>query len=336
MNDGLRYLFSSAGAFEQPATRFIVGLIIVAFVAAPVATVVLSRLKVLGENTRRDVWIRYRTWLFITPAVVVPILWCPAAAMLMVTAASILCYREYARATGLFRHHSLSAIVVLGIVGIGLTCLDNWYGMFAAMTPLTIVSLAAGAVLVDSPKGYVQRVALACVAFLLFGMGLGHLGYMANEPDYRPIMLLILVAVQLNDIFAYICGKSFGRRKVFPNTSPNKTLGGHLGAIILTTTFTAVVGHFVFLGKRLDTPLLLVTLGLIISIGGQMGDLVLSSIKRDLGIKDMATTLPGHGGFLDRFNSVLLVAPATFHFIGYFLGFGLSRPARVISASLFQ
>jgi phosphatidate cytidylyltransferase len=336
VNDGLAYLFSTRGVFDQPATRIITGLIVAAFVLAPLATIVLSALGKLSDNTRRDVWVRYRTWLIITPAMVVPILICPATAMLIVTIASILCYREYARATGLFRHRSLSAVVVLGIICVGLTCLDNWYGMFAAITPLTIVILAAAAVLVDSPHGYVQRVALACVAFLLFGMGLGHLGYMANEPNYRPIMLLILVAVQLNDIFAYVCGKTFGRRKLFPNTSPNKTLGGHVGAIVLTTTFTALVGHIVFEGTRLDTPLLLILLGLIISIGGQMGDLVLSSIKRDLGIKDMAATLPGHGGFLDRFNSVLLVAPATFHFIGYFLGFGLSRPARVISAHLFQ
>jgi phosphatidate cytidylyltransferase len=189
-------------------------------------------------------------------------------------------------------------------------------------------------VLPDSPKGYLQRVSLASVAFLLFGSGLGHLGYIANDPGYRAILLLVLVSVQLNDIFAYVCGKSFGRRKLFPHTSPGKTLGGHLGALVLTTAFAAAMGHVVFEDTALDRWPALIALGLVISVGGQLGDLVLGSIKRDIGVKDMAATLPGHGGILDRMNSSLLVAPAVFHFVGYALGYGLEREPRVFSSLL--
>jgi phosphatidate cytidylyltransferase len=70
---------------------------------------------------------------------------------------------------------------------------------------------------------------------------------------------------------------------------------------------------------------------LIVSVAGQFGDLMVSSIKRDLGIKDMAATIPGHGGFLDRFDSLILVAPAVFHYVGYFRGFGLDQPTRIIT-----
>jgi phosphatidate cytidylyltransferase len=66
-------------------------------------------------------------------------------------------------------------------------------------------------------------------------------------------------------------------------------------------------------------------------VGAQAGDLMLSSIKRDIGIKDMGAILPGHGGVLDRFNSLLLVAPAAFHFIQFFVGFGMGQPARLIT-----
>ena len=66
-------------------------------------------------------------------------------------------------------------------------------------------------------------------------------------------------------------------------------------------------------------------------IGAQFGDLVLGSIKRDLGVKDLAGTLPGHGGISDRVNSLLLVAPAAFHFVGYLVGVGLDKPARIFT-----
>jgi phosphatidate cytidylyltransferase len=330
MNAGLEHLFSFKDAFAQPATRVFLWIILGAFVAAPIVMLALQGR--MSEATRRDAWVRYRTWLLIAPAFLAPVLFAPATAIAAVAVVSILCYREFARATGLFRERSLSAIVAAGIVLVACASLDHWYGLFAALTPLTVIVIAAAAVLPDSPKGYLQRVSLASVAFLLFGSGLGHLGYIANDPGYRAILLLILVSVQLNDIFAYVCGKSFGRRKLFPHTSPGKTLGGHLGALVLTTAFAAAMGHVVFEGTALDRWPALIALGLIISVGGQLGDLVLGSIKRDIGVKDMAATLPGHGGFLDRMNSSLLVAPAVFHFVGYALGYGLEREPRVFSS----
>lgn len=70
----------------------------------------------------------------------------------------------------------------------------------------------------------------------------------------------------------------------------------------------------------------MIGLGLIVSVAGQFGDLMISSIKRDIGIKDMGVTIPGHGGLLDRFDSMLLVSPAVFHYIAFFRGFGLDQP----------
>jgi phosphatidate cytidylyltransferase len=137
--------------------------------------------------------------------------------------------------------------------------------------------------------------------------------------------------VELNDIFAYCSGKLIGRRKLAPNTSPNKTLGGALGAVVLTTCLYGILAHFIFLGTSLDTPLHLGTMGLLLSLTGQWGDLVLSSIKRDLGIKDMAATIPGHGGLLDRFDSLLFVGPALFHYVQYFRGVGTDGPMRIIT-----
>jgi phosphatidate cytidylyltransferase len=126
-----------------------------------------------------------------------------------------------------------------------------------------------------------------------------------------------------------MCGKTLGHRRMSPLTSPKKTWAGGIGAVLLTTPLVAVIGHFVFRGQPVDHWLQLTALGLIISVGGQLGDLMLSAIKRDLGIKDFAATIPGHGGLLDRFDSLILVAPAVFHYVGYFQGVGLMEETRL-------
>jgi phosphatidate cytidylyltransferase len=87
----------------------------------------------------------------------------------------------------------------------------------------------------------------------------------------------------------------------------------------------------IFAGTAMAQPHWRLLFGLIVGIGAQAGDLMLSSIKRDIGIKDMGTILPGHGGVLDRFNSLLLVAPAAFHFIRFFVGVAEQQPARLIT-----
>jgi phosphatidate cytidylyltransferase len=160
---------------------------------------------------------------------------------------------------------------------------------------------------------------------------LSHLGYLANHPGYRPVVLLLLTAVALNDVAAFTAGKLFGRAKLVPATSPGKTVNGALGAVAVVAPVVAVLMQRILPGSAMDHLPALLAFGVLLSVAGQAGDLMLSSIKRDIGIKDMGTILPGHGGVLDRFNSLLLVAPAAFHFIQFFVGFGMGQPARLIT-----
>jgi phosphatidate cytidylyltransferase len=254
---------------------------------------------------------------------------------------SLFCYREYARATGLFREKLLSLVLMLGIVAVTLATLDHWYRLFVALTPLMVAVIAATGLLADRPNGYIQRVGLAVLAFLLFGTSMGHLGYFANDTNYRPYLILLVLAVEANDIFAYCCGKLFGRRKLAPNTSPKKTIAGSVGAVILTTLLVVGIGWFLFPAvtvtahgiNRWQQLRYLAMLGLIISVVGQFGDLMLSAIKRDLGLKDMGKLIPGHGGLLDRFDSLILVAPAAFHFANYIAGVGLNQPVKILTGA---
>jgi phosphatidate cytidylyltransferase len=269
--------------------------------------------------------------LILIPLIAVPVLLGAAWTIAAVGLLGLLCHREFARATGLFREKTVSLIVVLGILLVTFAALDHWYGFFVALFPLVIGAIAAGAILKDDPRGYLQRVALGILSFALFGASLGHLGYFANAPGYRPVLLSLLLAVQMNDVFAYVTGKSIGGRRLAPNTSPRKTVAGAVGALVLTTGLAAFLGHQVFRGTVLDRADRLIVLGALLSACGQLGDLVLSSVKRDLGIKDMGALIPGHGGILDRFNSTILAAPAAFHYIGYFLGVGLDAETRILT-----
>jgi len=309
-------------AFSHPATVGITVFLAAMLAVAPVIFEILQRMGRLTPALRKELYARYFSWLVLVPLMAGPILlgrgWTIAALGVL----SVLAYREFARATGLFRHRALSATVVLGIALMIFAIADHWYGFFVALPSLTVSALVIVAMLADQPKGYLQRVALAILAFALFGVCLGHIGYFANDKNYRPILLLILVCVELNDIFAFCCGKFFGRRKLAPQTSPGKTWGGALGAFVLTTALFAAVGASVFAGTVLAAPVHLLTMGALLSFTGQLGDLVISSVKRDIGIKDMGATIPGHGGLLDRFDSLLFVGPTLFHYVNYFVGVG--------------
>ena len=169
-----------------------------------------------------------------------------------VTLLGILCLREYDRATGLFRERVMVAGVVAGILLINLAALERWYNFFTALFPLTVVGLAVISLPLDRPGGYIQRTGLAIFAFTLFGAGLGHIGYMGNDPNYRPFVLLLLTGVAINDVFAFTTGKLIGGPKLLPATSPNKTISGALGALVCTATLVAVIAWPIFRGTRLD------------------------------------------------------------------------------------
>lgn len=326
-------LFGWQHAFDQPATLLLVGIVLGVLTLAPVAIVLADKLKPLEDRQRTELWQRWFSWLVLVLLMAAPVLLGAAWTMLAVTMLSLLCYREYARATGLFREKFTSLLVVVGILAVGFTVLDNWYNLFVALFPLMVAVLTGFQVVLDRPEGYIQRVALAILGFALFGSALGHLGYLANDENYRAIVLLVLVAVELNDVAAFVSGKLFGLRKLCPNTSPNKTIAGAVGAVLVTTVSVTLVGRQVFEGTALEHWPKLVVLGVIISVVGQLGDLVLSAIKRDLGLKDMGATIPGHGGLLDRFDSLILVAPAVFHYVWYFGGFGLQQPICIFSGA---
>lgn len=316
-------------AFDAPFTIWATAGIGILLVLTPLIIIALKQKGWAGEKLYNELMLRYQSWLILVPIILLPILMGAIATMIGIGVLSLFCFREYSGVTQLSRQVSIYAIACLGIVLLTLASLDNWYRLFVALTPLTICAIAAVAILKDQPRGYIQRVGLAVLGFALFGSCLGHLGFLANDSNYRAMLILIFLCVELNDVFGFVVGKTLGSRKLAPNTSPGKTIAGALGALILTMFLFFIIGRFVFSGTNLAAPIHLLALGTMVSLLGQFGDLMLSSIKRDLDIKDMASTIPGHGGFLDRFDSMILVAPAFFHYVNYFAGIGQDVPIRI-------
>lgn len=306
--------------FFRPQDPFVVALlagVLVLVIIATLTVFVLGRLEVIDGGRYRELLLRCATWAVLIPAMAIPILAGPIFVVVAVGLLSLGCYREYARATGLFRARAVHAVVVLGIVAITTSAAHDAYGWFVAVWPLTVGLIAVVALLPDRPRGYLQRTSLAMFGFALFGAGLGYVGLLANTPNFQLVLLCLLIAVELNDVFAYLTGSLTGGPRLRPNTSPNKRLTAALGAVVLTTTLVVLIGRVAFEGEPIGAIGHLVALGLVISVAGQLGDLVVSSIKRDVRVKDMAAVLPGHGGLLDRFDSLLLVAPVVYYYIAF-------------------
>ena len=332
MTDAQRQrLFDIREAFDHPVTVGLTVVVVAMLAVTPAVIGLLDRRGKLTPAHRKELLDRYKSWLVLAPLIVVPVLAGAFWTILAVCVLSLLCYREYARATGLFREKLLSLVVVLAILLIHFAVLDHWYRLFVALSPLGVAAIAAFTIFTDRPKGYIQRVGLGVLGFMLLGVCLGHAGYFANDRDYRPMLLMLVAAVELNDVFAYVVGKSVGGPKLAPNTSPNKTIAGSAGALVLTTSLVVLLGWFVFRGPKSLHIGHLIVLGLMISALGQLGDLLLSSVKRDVGIKDMGALFPGHGGLLDRFNSLILAAPAMFHYVNYFVGVGADETPNVFT-----
>jgi len=121
----------------------------------------------------------------------------------------------------------------------------------------------------------------------------------------------------VTDTFAYFSGKLFGRRKLIPLISPNKTVAGAIGGVLGTTAVVTVYGHILnstTYAEKIGLPVFIL-LGLLLAVFAQFGDLAASAIKRYAGIKDFGKLMPGHGGAIDRFDSVLFSSAVTFVFV---------------------
>jgi phosphatidate cytidylyltransferase len=282
---------------------------------------------VLRFGLRRNVdhaWKAYRGWLIMIPLVFAALLFGRETTILLFTLLAIAAFTEFARATGLYRDWALTGVVLVGIAAVGVvsyvdqpkTTVHGWYGMLMALPVYVVAAILMMPILRDRAKGQLQPIALALLGFIYIGWMFGHMAFLANARNAYGYLLYVLFAVPLCDIAAYTFGRFFGRHKFRPNISPNKTWEGAIGALLVSMIFPWLV-QFSF--PEFGTTELLLS-GIIVGVGSQFGDLSISLIKRDVGIKDMGALIEGHGGILDRVDSLIYVAPLFFHMVRYLQG----------------
>lgn len=196
----------------------------------------------------------------------------------------------------------------------------GWYGAFIIFIPVIMfLLLPLRLVLKGDTKGIITSMATLQWILMLTVFGISHMAYLLSLPELegfkaggRGLLLFIVFLTEINDVMQFFWGKLFGKHKIIPKVSPNKTWEGFIGGVISTTAIGYGLG---FLTPLNTWALLLVSF--LVAISGFVGDVVMSSIKRDVGVKDTGNAIPGHGGVLDRIDSLAYTAPAFFHLIYY-------------------
>ncbi|MCQ2569746.1 MAG: phosphatidate cytidylyltransferase [Limosilactobacillus sp.] len=190
---------------------------------------------------------------------------------------------------------------------------DKWVAWMPDQLGRTTLIYIVAMLLLAHTVFHKQRFNFEDAAVLVLGMLYIGFGFnalvIARSVSFETLLYGMLV-VWLTDSFAYFCGRMFGKHKLAPKVSPNKTWEGSLGGTIVATLVLAIYLHFFPVGYANQG--LMIAMTFVLSVLGQIGDLIESAFKRYYGVKDSGKLLPGHGGILDRFDSMLVVLPAMY------------------------
>ncbi len=290
-------------------------------VAATVVVFVLARRR--PPAATEELRARMRSWWAIVLLFSFALVLSRTAAIVLLGFVSFLALKEYLSLIPTRRADRrvllwayLSIPVQFYWVGIG------WYGMFVIFIPIYMfLFLPMRLVLIGETQGFLKAVGTLHWGLMTTVYSISHAAFLLVLPaDGNPVaggaglLLFLLILTEANDVAQYVWGRMLGRRKAIPRVSPNKTWEGLIGGIATTTALSVLLAPIL-------TPLApghAAAVGLLIGTAGFIGDVTVSALKRDLGIKDSGSLLPGHGGVLDRLDSLTYTAPLFFHYVRYF------------------
>jgi len=320
-----------------PEVRVTMLCLFVALAVASVVSIVMVRMQPARDLT--ELRSRIRTWWVIVGLFGLSLVWSSSATICFLGFVSFLALKEFLSMTPTRRaDRRVLFYAYLAVLIQYYLAATAWYGMFIVFIPVMMfVWLPTRMWMMGQTEGFLRAAGSLHWALMLTVFSLSHAAFLlvltpSDTPRIQPagvvdglregfaigpgLLVFLILVTELNDIFQYLWGKSIGRRKVAPSVSPGKTYAGLIGGVATTIVFAGLIGPRLTL---LDTRMALLA-GAIIGFAGFAGDLCLSALKRDLKIKDFGATLPGHGGVLDRVDSLIFTAPLFFHFVYYCYG----------------
>ncbi|WP_209280913.1 phosphatidate cytidylyltransferase [Kocuria sp. JC486] len=311
------------------------GAVVALVLATAVVTAITSRLPETKATFSKELRQRTWAWWIMIGALGAALLAGETAVVVLFAVLSLIGLREMAEFLPERRQdrHTIMWLAVITPLHYWFLW-EHWYGMFAVFIPVyAFLFLPAVAALQGRTENFLSRAAsvqwalMVCVYAVSYvpallqlpiAMEFGRARAEGSAPGLgggqgAALMLFLVIVVQGSDVLQYVWGKTLGRHPVAPSVSPNKTWEGLIGGILTATALGALLWW-----ATPFTPWQAAVLSFISCAMGFLGGLVMSSIKRDRGVKDFGSAIPGHGGIMDRFDSLVFAAPVFFHLVRFF------------------
>ncbi len=311
-------LFNSEKYLANKEVIFIILLILGLLVTATLLFFIWGKLKPAANLT--ELKMRTKSWwimaaIFISATIIHPVVSFVAFALL-----SFAAMREIASISKNVRDEDRRVIIwcYIAIPIQYFLAYKGWFNLFMIFIPVIMYVWIPFMLVIRGITTEIGRsMSVLPTQLMLTVFSISHLAYLLSLPEIpgfhaggRGLLLFVVFLTEINDVFQFVWGKLFGKNKIIPKISPNKTWEGFVGGILTTT----LIGYFLrFLTPMNGCEALIVSF--LVACAGFIGDVVVSAVKRDIGLKDTGNLIPGHGGLLDRIDSLSMTAPIFFYLI---------------------
>ncbi|XWN31416.1 MAG: phosphatidate cytidylyltransferase [Devosia sp.] len=294
-----------------PPVLFGFAAILAVLIAGSIAAIWLSAIRA-----------RVKTWWVIAIVIGGAILLGAVAVHILFALISFVALREYLSLVPTRREDRPALLMAYAVVPIAYAIIAfDLYGIYLVTIPVYVFLLMPAVLVLNGrTSGYLAAAGILHWGLVITVYNLGYVALLMNVPAGEApaggagLLFFLLIATGLNDVFQYMAGRTIGGPKILPTVSPNKTWAGFLGGWAGTAVLIVLLAP---LYTGLPWPAIIL-LAALLPVAGFAGDVTMSAIKRDLGVKDSSKLLPGHGGVLDRLDSLTFTAPLYFHVFAFF------------------